>query len=77
MVRWFVLKGLCGPPKLFGNFFDFSIICSLFEAIFSKYVAKELGKVTLGNISCPVNNTVLSGPDGNKMDETKSSYSGY
>ena len=41
VVRWFALKGLCGPHKLFETFVFFSIIHSQFEAIFSQDVAKE------------------------------------
>ena len=42
MVSWFVLKSLCGPHKLFGNFLISPLsMHSLFEAIFSQDVAKE------------------------------------
>ena len=40
VVSWFVLKGVCGPHKLFGNFL-ISPLSALFEAIFSQDVAKE------------------------------------
>ena len=53
VVSWFVYKGLCGPHKLFetfmfaplleqtGEFEQTSELRSLFDAIFSKDVAKE------------------------------------